>query len=163
VWNTHLRPKSDFCYRQTVAGLLMWGALSDKRTGLLFTITAGPCQHSHFRVQAPWDSWSYFTVSDLRLSQPGEPGPCIYIPQEQGGLIIRPGTVFPFQSNFCCSWLPLKLLNMSVWFLKTIWKSSLLRITQKCWQFYMCVVLHPWYWNCPFEVLIVMVMSRSVL
>jgi hypothetical protein len=26
----------DFCYYQTVAGLLMWGALSDERTGLLF-------------------------------------------------------------------------------------------------------------------------------
>jgi hypothetical protein len=28
----------------------------------------------------------HFTVSDLR------PGPCIYIPQEQGGPVIPPGT-----------------------------------------------------------------------
>jgi hypothetical protein len=31
----------DFYYCQTVAGLLMWGALSDERTGLSFTIAAG--------------------------------------------------------------------------------------------------------------------------
>jgi hypothetical protein len=36
IWG--LRP--DFCYCQTVAGLLMWGALSDDRTGLPFTIAA---------------------------------------------------------------------------------------------------------------------------
>jgi hypothetical protein len=35
---------------QTVVGLLMWGALSDKRTGLLITTAAGPCQCSHSRV-----------------------------------------------------------------------------------------------------------------
>jgi hypothetical protein len=43
-----LRP--DFYYCQTFAGLLMWGALSDKRTGLLFTISAGPRQSSHSRI-----------------------------------------------------------------------------------------------------------------
>jgi hypothetical protein len=32
-----------------------------------------------------------FTVS-LRLPQPGEPGSRIYIPQEQGGPVIPPGT-----------------------------------------------------------------------
>jgi hypothetical protein len=32
---------------KTVAGLLMWGALSDDRTGLSFTIAAGPSQRSH--------------------------------------------------------------------------------------------------------------------
>jgi hypothetical protein len=31
----------------------------------------------------------YFTVSDLR------PGACIYIPQEQGGPVIPPGTGYP--------------------------------------------------------------------
>jgi hypothetical protein len=38
-----------------------------------------------------------FTISDSRLSQPGEPGPPIYIPQEQGGPVIPPGTEFPFR------------------------------------------------------------------
>jgi hypothetical protein len=32
----------------------------------------------------------------LRLFQPGGPGPRIYIPQEQGGPVIPPPTVFPF-------------------------------------------------------------------
>jgi hypothetical protein len=63
IWG--LRP--DFYYRRTVAGLLMWGALSDGRTGLSFTIAAGPCQCSHSLVWAPLDLRPYFTVSDLRL------------------------------------------------------------------------------------------------
>jgi hypothetical protein len=63
IWG--LRP--DFCYCQTVAGLLMWGALSDERTGLPFTIAVGPRQGSHFRVRVPWGSWPYFTISDSRL------------------------------------------------------------------------------------------------
>jgi hypothetical protein len=56
----------------TVAGLLMWGTLSDERTGLSFTISAGPRQSSHSRVRAPWDSRPYFTVSDsiLPISSP---------------------------------------------------------------------------------------------
>jgi hypothetical protein len=45
----------------------MWGALSDERTGLSFTIAAGPCQRSHSRVQVPWDSRPNFTVSNSRL------------------------------------------------------------------------------------------------
>jgi hypothetical protein len=63
IWG--LRP--DFYYRRTVAGLLMWGALSDKRTGLSFTIAAGSSQRTHSPVRVPWDSRPYFTVSDLRL------------------------------------------------------------------------------------------------
>jgi hypothetical protein len=53
--------------------LLIWGALSDERTGLSFTM---------YNVQYT----IYFTVSDLRA------GPCIYNPQEQGGPVIPPGT-----------------------------------------------------------------------
>jgi hypothetical protein len=63
VWG--LRP--DFYYCQTVAGLLIRGALSDERTGLSFTIAAGPRQRSHSRVRVPWDSRPYFSVSHLRL------------------------------------------------------------------------------------------------
>jgi hypothetical protein len=61
-----LRP--DFYYCQTVAVLLMSGALSDERTGLSLKIAAGPRQRSHSRVRVPWDSRPYFTVSDSRLS-----------------------------------------------------------------------------------------------
>jgi hypothetical protein len=46
-----LRP--DLYYCLTVAGLLIWGALSDEKTSLSFTITAGPRQRSHFRVRVP--------------------------------------------------------------------------------------------------------------
>jgi hypothetical protein len=52
IWD--LRP--DFYYCQTVAGLLVWGALSDERTGLSFTIAPGPRQSCHFRVLVSWDS-----------------------------------------------------------------------------------------------------------
>jgi hypothetical protein len=51
IWG--LRP--DFYYRLTVAGLLMWGALSDERTGLSFVYAAGPCQRSLSQVRVPWD------------------------------------------------------------------------------------------------------------
>jgi hypothetical protein len=63
IWG--LRP--DFYYCHTVTGLLMWGALSDERTGLSFTTAAGPRQCSYFRVRVPLNSWPYFTVSDSRL------------------------------------------------------------------------------------------------
>jgi hypothetical protein len=56
IWG--LRPDSFNC-RRTVAGLLIWGALSDERTGLSFTIASGPCQRSHSRVRDPWDSRPY--------------------------------------------------------------------------------------------------------
>jgi hypothetical protein len=49
-------------------------------------------QRNHSQVRVPQGSWPHFTVSDLRLPQPGGPGPCIYIPQEQGGPVIPPGT-----------------------------------------------------------------------
>jgi hypothetical protein len=63
---------------------------------LSFTIAAGPHQRIHSRVRVLRDSGPYFTVSDLRLPQPGGPGPRIYIPQEQGGPVIprRNGTLF---------------------------------------------------------------------
>jgi hypothetical protein len=52
IWG--LRP--DFYYSQRVAGLLMRGAFSDERTGLSFTIAAGPRQLNHYRVRVPWAS-----------------------------------------------------------------------------------------------------------
>jgi hypothetical protein len=46
----------------------MWGSVSDERTGLSFTIAAGPRHRSHSRVRVQWHSRPYFTVSDSRLS-----------------------------------------------------------------------------------------------
>jgi hypothetical protein len=93
IWG--LRPQ--FYYCQTVVGLLMWGVVSDKRTGLTFIIAAGPRQRSHSRVRVQRDSWTYFTLWDSRFPEPGGPPPRIYIPQEQGGPVIPPGTGFPFR------------------------------------------------------------------
>jgi hypothetical protein len=63
IWG--LRPDLDYCV--TVAGLLVWGALSEERAGLPFAIAAGPCQRSLSLVRVPWDSRPYFAVSNLRL------------------------------------------------------------------------------------------------
>jgi hypothetical protein len=63
IWG--LRP--DFYYCQTVAGLLMWGAHSGERTGLSFTIAAGPRQCSHSRVRVEWDTLHYLTLSGSKL------------------------------------------------------------------------------------------------
>jgi hypothetical protein len=51
----------------TVTVWLLWGALSDERTGLSFVYAAGPCQRSLSRVRLPWGSRPHFTVPDLRL------------------------------------------------------------------------------------------------
>jgi hypothetical protein len=59
--------RQDFYCCQTVAGLLMWGALSDEKTGLSFTTAAGARQRSHSRFRDPWNPRLYFTVSDSRL------------------------------------------------------------------------------------------------
>jgi hypothetical protein len=64
---------------------------------LSFTIAAGPRQRSHSQVRIPWNSWTYFTLSNSRLPQPGGQDPLIYIPHEQGGPVIPPGTGFPFR------------------------------------------------------------------
>jgi hypothetical protein len=46
--------------------------LSNERIGLFFTIAPGPRQRSHSRVGVSRDPWPYFTVSNSRLSQPGD-------------------------------------------------------------------------------------------
>jgi hypothetical protein len=59
-----------------------------------FTIVAGHRQRSHSQIRVPRNSRPHFTVSNFRLPQPGGPGPRIYIPQGQGGLVIPPGNGF---------------------------------------------------------------------
>jgi hypothetical protein len=74
----------------------MRATLSDERTGLSCKISACPRQQSHSRVRVLRNPRPYFTVSDLRLHEPGGPGPSICTPQEQGGPVIPPGTAFHF-------------------------------------------------------------------
>jgi hypothetical protein len=52
----------------TVTVLILWGALSDERTGLSVVYAARPRQRSLSRVWFRWDSWPYFTVSDFETS-----------------------------------------------------------------------------------------------
>jgi hypothetical protein len=61
IWDIRLV----FYYCQTVASLLMWGALSDERTGLSFISAAGPSQGSHSGLQVPRVSLPYFIFSIL--------------------------------------------------------------------------------------------------
>jgi hypothetical protein len=49
IWG--LQPDLDYCL--TFAGLLIWDALSDDRTGLPFAIATGPRQRSHSWVRVP--------------------------------------------------------------------------------------------------------------
>jgi hypothetical protein len=58
--------RPDFYLCQTVVGLLMWGALSDERTSLSFTIAADPCQRSYSWVR---ESESRKTHDHILLSQ----------------------------------------------------------------------------------------------
>jgi hypothetical protein len=67
--------RQDFYCCQTLADLLMWGALSDERTGLSFTTASGPRQRSH-RIRVPWDTRPYFTASDSRLPFSSPPTTC---------------------------------------------------------------------------------------
>jgi hypothetical protein len=65
----------------------------------MFIIAAGPRQRSQSHAWVPRDSLPYFTFSDSTLPQPGGTIPRIYkyIPQEQGGPVITPGTGFPLR------------------------------------------------------------------
>jgi hypothetical protein len=56
IWGS--RPDFDYC--QTVAGLLMWGALSDEKMDLTFTSVGGSRQRSQSRVRVSWDLSTIF-------------------------------------------------------------------------------------------------------
>jgi hypothetical protein len=58
--------RSDFYYCQTIAGLLKWGAVSDKRTDLSFTIDPGLRQRSNFLVRLPWGTRGHIFLSNSR-------------------------------------------------------------------------------------------------
>jgi hypothetical protein len=81
-------PENFFKRTEPLQSYSLCNILSDERTGLSFTVAAGPHQLSHFPLRVPRDSRPHFTVSGSRLPQPVGSGPCIYIPQEQGGLLI---------------------------------------------------------------------------
>jgi hypothetical protein len=99
--NPHLGPKTRFLLLSDSCGFVdMRPPLSNVRTDLTVANPAGPHQHSHSLVRVPQDSSLNFSVWDSRLHQPGGLGPRIYIPQEQGGPVIPPGTWFPILRRF---------------------------------------------------------------
>jgi hypothetical protein len=57
----------DIYYSLTLTLLLLWGGLSDGRTGLSFVKAAGPSQRILSWVRVTWDSRPYFAVSYLRF------------------------------------------------------------------------------------------------
>jgi hypothetical protein len=77
-----------FCLK--VAVLSLWGALSGERAFLKFAVQS-------LNVQKSCKTSNHTLLSHLRLPQPGGPGSSIYIPQEQGGPVIPPGTGFPLR------------------------------------------------------------------
>jgi hypothetical protein len=71
-----------------------FSTIRELRTGLYFTIAAGPRQCSDSQIRVSQVSRSHFTDSDLIVSKPGAPAPSIYIRQEQGTPVVTPGTGF---------------------------------------------------------------------
>jgi hypothetical protein len=47
-------------------GICCCGVISDERTGLSFTISAGPRQRSHSQVRVPWDRDHILVLSQNR-------------------------------------------------------------------------------------------------
>jgi hypothetical protein len=86
--------RKDLYYYQTVVGSVDVGRSLWREDG---SIIYNCCWSSLVILKsASLDSWRHFTVSNSRLPQPGGPGLRIYIPKEQGGSVIPPGTGFPF-------------------------------------------------------------------
>jgi hypothetical protein len=98
VSSSHLEPMTRFLFSVWLSRVSWCGAPSLTRgwvcnllAQLLLdldrAVTLGPISHR---------THDHILLSHLRLPQPGGPGPRIYIPPEQGGPVIPPGTWFPF-------------------------------------------------------------------
>jgi hypothetical protein len=113
VWTTHLGLKTRLLFIRQLrvcwcgAPSLMRGWVC--RLQLLVVLTSAVILRSESR-----GTHDHILLSQVRdFRQPGGPGPHIYIPQEQGGPVIPPGTGFPF-CRFLRFWLPLPLSH-SAW------------------------------------------------
>jgi hypothetical protein len=97
IWDPQPIFLSPWNFLQTVVCFLFCSALSDERMGLQFTVQlllGLPRAVTLGSKSCRTDG--HILWSHLRLLQPGEPGPSIYIPLEQGGSVISPGIGFPF-------------------------------------------------------------------
>jgi hypothetical protein len=70
--------------------MLMWGALSDRKTSISFTIYSGPLQRRNSRVRFI----AVFYRLRFETHKPGGSGPYIYIPMLQDCSVIAPGIGF---------------------------------------------------------------------
>jgi hypothetical protein len=84
------------CCLKVVVSFL-WSALSDEKTSLQFAV-----QSLNGLSRAEPGTILYCLVWDS--PQPGEPGSCIYIPQEQGGPVTPPGIGFPLRPLLRLAW-----------------------------------------------------------
>jgi hypothetical protein len=74
----------DFLILSDTYGFVDMGRPLWREDGYVFYNCCCLRQRSHSQVRDPLGSWPPFTISELRLPQPGGPGPCIYIRQEEG-------------------------------------------------------------------------------
>jgi hypothetical protein len=86
---TPLGPRPNFCYCQAVAGLLIWGALSDERTGLLFSIAPRRRRNSRVGLVTTFYYLRFETPPTWRARSP---------------YLYPPGTEWPRYTP--CHWVP---------------------------------------------------------
>jgi hypothetical protein len=95
VSGTHVGPATNFspsfC---NYLGLLMWGAISDEKSGLKFSVLLGITSTIFVRSESHGTHEHILLSLFLRLPKPGGPSSCIYFPQEQGSPVIPSGIGF---------------------------------------------------------------------
>jgi hypothetical protein len=69
----------------------MWGALSDEKSGLYFSVFLGIVSAAFLKSESHRPHEHILLSLILCLPQPGRPGSCIYFPQEKGSPVIPPG------------------------------------------------------------------------
>jgi hypothetical protein len=74
----------------------MWGALFDERTDLSLTIVLVLARAVILGSESRGDHDHIYCLI-FETSQPGRPGPRIYIPQDQGGPVTAQSTGLPFR------------------------------------------------------------------
>jgi hypothetical protein len=102
VSGSHLEPMTKFLLSDWQLRVSWCGAPSLARgwvCNLLVQLPLGLARAVTFGYKS-YRTHDHFLLSHMRLPQPREPGPCTYIPQEQGGPVIIPGTGFPFVASY---------------------------------------------------------------
>jgi hypothetical protein len=96
VWSSQLGPKTRFLLLSDSCGFVDVGCPLWWEDGSVIYNWCWPLPTQLFLCVSPAGLQLYFAVPDPTLSQPGGPGPCIYIPQEEDGPVIPPRHWVPF-------------------------------------------------------------------